>query len=283
MSLGTGIVIAALLVMAVLAIVFGVGLAFAETKFYVEVDARVMKVLEALPGVNCGACGYPGCEGYAQAVVKGEKPNLCVPGGQSAALAAAHIMGQKLEEERLPVRAVVHCQGGTEFCGQRFEYYGIEECGAAHMVQGGSKACAYGCLGYGTCAKACPFGAITMGEERIPRVDWETCTGCGTCVRTCPRNLIETMPITTRIALACSSQDRGKDVRAVCKTGCIACWLCVKKSPEGSVEKKGNLPKLLYPKGADYQEAAEACPMGCFVQFTETGEAMRVVTAEARA
>lgn len=259
------IVAATLIVMAILGAVFGLGLAIAAVRFHVVVDPRVEKALNALPGINCGACGYAGCEAYAQAVVNDEECNLCVPGGHATAAAVAHIMGKALGDEVLPVRAVVHCQGGTDKCGNRFLYDGIEDCAAAQLLQAGPKACAYGCLGYGNCARACPFDAITMGEDLIPRVDWDKCTGCGACVKACPRSLVETLPISTSVIVACSSQDKGKTVKQTCSVGCISCWICVKKSPEGAVEKNGNLPKLTYPQDIDYAEAADACPMKCFV------------------
>jgi len=259
------VVYLSLLMMGILGVVFGAGLAIASRFFQVETDPRIEAVAAALPGINCGACGFAGCDAYAAAVVKGAPPNLCVPGGQATALRVADVMGVKLEDERQEVRAVVHCQGGTDRCAPRNHYDGIEDCRAAHLVQGGPKSCDYGCLGYGTCARVCPFGAITMGPDRIPVINWDRCTGCGMCVRVCPRNLIETVPITIKHYIACSSQDRGKAVKDVCQVGCIACWVCVKVSPEGSVEKNNNLPRLVYSKGADYTAAMEKCPMHCFV------------------
>ena len=258
-------ILLSLIVMGALGIAFGLTLALSGRFFHVETDPRIEHIAEALPGINCGACGYAGCDSYAEAVAKGAAPDLCVPGGHDVALAVAHVMGAKLESERQPVRAVVHCQGGTDRCGRRFEYHGIEDCNAAHLMQAGGKECEYGCLGYGTCASVCPFGAITMRWDRIPMIDWEKCSGCGTCARACPRSLIETIPITARHFVSCSSQDRGKEVKQTCAVGCIACWLCVKVSPEGSIEKEGNLPKLTYPADADYAAAQEKCPMNCFV------------------
>ena len=255
-----------LIIMGGLGIAFGLGLALASRFFSVKADPRIERIAEALPGINCGACGYAGCDAYAEAVAGGEAPDMCVPGGLDTALSVAHIMGQKLESEPQTVRAVVHCQGGTDRCGSRFQYDGIADCKAAGLIQGGAKMCEYGCLGYGTCAEACPFGAIAMGWDRIPVVDWNKCTGCGTCVRACPRDLIETLPHTIATYVACSSQDRGKSVKATCAVGCIACWICVKVSGENHIEKNGNLPRLLYPQDADYAAAMEKCPMNCFVQ-----------------
>jgi len=258
--------IAALVVMAVLGALFGLGLAIAANKFRVDVDPRVEEVIDALPGINCGACGFAGCAAYAKAVVAGAAPNLCIPGGPETAAALAAIMGVAVEEPAEPVRAVVHCQGGVTQCAAAFEYDGIADCRAAALIQAGDKACTYGCLGMGTCTDACPFHAVTMGEDRLPVIDWDKCTGCGACIKACPRGLCQVVPASTRVIIACSSQGKGKEVKQACQVGCIACWLCVKKSPEGAIEKNSNLPKLTYPEGVDYAEAAEKCPMNCFVK-----------------
>ena len=260
-----GFVIWCLAIMGGLGALFGVGLAVAGRFFHVKTDPRIERIADALPGINCGACGLAGCDAYAEGIVKGAELNLCIPGGHETALAVAHIMGLTLEDERLPVRAVVHCQGGTDRCGARYEYDGIADCTAADLLQAGPKKCDYGCLGYGNCAKACPFGAITMNEQRIPVVDWNICTGCGTCVRACARDLIETLPMTIGHYVACSSRDKGKAVKQTCSVGCITCWICVKQSPPDSIEKNGNLPRLAYPPEVDYTLAAEKCPMNCFV------------------
>lgn len=254
-----------LIVMGGLGVAFGVGLALASRFFHVEVDPRIEGVSEALPGVNCGACGYAGCEAYAEAVVLGTPPDMCIPGGAETAHAVAQIMGLEVNGVRQAMRAVVQCQGGTDRCASRFIYDGIEDCRAAHLLQGGAKACEYGCLGYGTCGEACPFDAIVMGEDRIPVIDWERCTGCGACVKACPRDLVRLVPDTIETYVACSSQDKGKAVKATCTVGCISCWLCVKFSSEGAVEKEGNVPRLTYCEGADYTKAIEKCPMNCFV------------------
>jgi len=188
-----------------------------------------------------------------------------VPGGPDTAQALASVMGVEVGET-IRMRAVVHCQGGTSRCGARFEYVGEQDCMAAHLTAGGPKACLYGCLGYGSCAAACPFGAITMSEERLPVIDADKCTACGMCVRICPRNLISLVPADCTTYLGCSSRDRGKDVRSVCSVGCIACGICAKKDPDGAITMEANLPVLDMEKTEEgFRTAAEACPMNCFV------------------
>ncbi len=251
--------------MTVLGVLFGVGLVLAARAFRVQEDPRIDAVLEALPGLNCGSCGYAGCRSYAEAVVEGEKVSLCTAAGPDVTRMVAELMGvEVVEGARL--RAVVHCSGGTSQCGQRFEYVGEHDCRAAHITAGGPKACAYGCLGLGTCAIVCPFGAIAMSEEGLPVIDPEKCTACGICVRVCPRDLISLLPVDWKIYLGCSTGDRGKLVKDICSVGCIACGLCAKKDPHQAIVMEDNLPVLDYEKAeGDFATAAEVCPMNCFV------------------
>ena len=254
-----------MIVMLVLGLAFGVCLALASKVFAKDEDPRVERILEALPGANCGGCGYGGCRAYAEAVVNGEKVSLCTAGGQECADALAAIMGVEVTATA-KVRAVVHCQGGTGRCAQRCDYDGVQDCRAANLVSGGPKACIYGCLGIGSCAEACPFDAITMNQERLPVIDPEKCVACGICTKVCPRGLITLLDINYQTYVACSSRDRGKAVKNICSTGCIACGLCAKKDPNGAVVLEGNLPVLDYEKaGGDFSVAAEVCPMDCFV------------------
>jgi electron transport complex protein RnfB len=252
--------------MIVLGTLFGIGLVVAARAFRVDEDPKVKEVLEALPGINCGACGYRGCHPYAEAVVKGEMVNLCVPGGADTAQALAAIMGVKIEAAGPRLRAVVHCQGGIGRCGNRFQYVGERDCRAANITGGGQKDCVYGCLGFGTCAEACPFDAISMSEEQLPVVDPEKCTACGICVRTCPRSLLSLVPADAPVYLGCSSHGRGKAVKDICSVGCIACSLCARKDPHGAIEMVDDLPVLDFEKsGGDFYVAAEVCPQSCFV------------------
>jgi Na+-translocating ferredoxin:NAD+ oxidoreductase RNF subunit RnfB len=251
--------------MVLLGVLFSVGLVFAARRFHVEEDPRISGAVALLPGINCGACGYTGCQSYAEAVVKGEKLTFCAVGGPDVARTLAELMGVEIGEIRR-LRAVVHCQGGPSRCADRFLYVGPEDCRAAHITSGGQKSCLYGCLGLGSCARACPFQAMAMSADMLPVIDPDKCTACGICVRTCPRDLISLLPAEFQVYLGCSSHDRGKAVKDVCSVGCIACGLCVKNDPHQATQLVDNLPVLDFEKAhGDFRKGAEVCPMNCFV------------------
>lgn len=259
------LVAVAIVAMVTLGLTFGVCLALASKVFAKHEDERIERVLNALPGVNCGACAYGGCRAYAEAVVNGEKVALCTVGGQEVANAIAAVMGVEVGKTAT-LRAVVHCQGGTSRCAQRCDYDGIEDCRAAELVSAGPKACVYGCLGFGSCAEACPFDAITMSGDQLPVIAPEKCTACGICVRVCPRDLISLLDARYEAYLGCSSRDSGKAVKSICSVGCITCGLCAKKDPNGAIVIENSLPILDHEKAVgDFSVAAEVCPMNCFV------------------
>ena len=251
-----------------LGLFFGLFLAYASKKFKVEVDPKVEQVLEVLPGANCGGCGYPGCSGYAEAVVKGiAEIDLCAPGGAAVIEEIARILGKENTGSTVPKIAAVHCRGGKAEAKERFLYQGIFDCTAAQLVAGGSKACVYGCLGLGSCVRACPFDALSMGSNGLPVVDEKKCTGCGICVKTCPRNIISLIPITQKIFIGCVSHEKGKIVKTICSVGCIGCGLCarLKVTPSGAIEMDDNLPIIKDPLAEDLPTAAEKCPTNSFV------------------
>ena len=226
-------VIIAVVVLAVLGAIFGLVLAIASKVFAVEVDPREEAILGCLPGANCGGCGYPGCSGYASAVVKGVAPvNACAAGGEAVAAQIGEIMGVSAGAAVKQI-AQVHCTG----CGQNYKQYtyvGIHDCVAASKLPGGGDlGCAYGCLGLGSCEKACPFDAIHV-IDGVARVDEEKCKACNKCVDICPRHIIALEPYKTKrhVTIPCSSHDKGVDARKVCDNGCIGCSLCAK--PQGS-------------------------------------------------
>ncbi len=264
-------IVSAMAVLGALGLIFGAGLAIASRVFAVERDPRASLIEEALPGANCGACGAPGCSGFAEGVVEGRYPvNGCTAGGLEVAAKVAEIMGTEAGEMVAQI-AVVRCQGDRDNAINRAVYTGIQDCRAAMMVDNGAKGCEYGCLGLGTCAVSCPFDAIVMSEKGLPVVDPDLCTGCGECVKACPRNIMELLPKTQKVYLGCVSKDFGKSVKAVCKVGCIGCTLCAnpKTTANEAIIMDGKLPVIQYDRVkdpvADLMNAVRKCPANCFV------------------
>jgi Na+-translocating ferredoxin:NAD+ oxidoreductase RNF subunit RnfB len=267
------LLISALIVMGFLGLAFGIGLAYASRVFHVEVDPRVEEIEEALPGANCGACGQPGCSGYAQAVVDGTaEPNLCSPGGPEVVARIAEILGIDAGEF-VPRVAVVQCSGGLAEAPRRALYRGFPSCSAAEIVAGGDKGCVYGCLGYGDCVVACSFDAMAMSDNGLPVIFEDVCTACGACVDACPRGIITLIPKSQPVYLSCVSADKAKDVKAVCSVGCTGCGLCAKAktTPSGVLVMENNRP-LVPPVWEDFEGACQKCPTGGFV-VREPGEA----------
>lgn len=213
-------------------------------KFKVEVDEKEIAVREALPGNNCGGCGYAGCDGLAAAIAKGEAPvSGCPVGGEPVAKAIGEIMGVSADSG-VKMVAFVKCGGDCEKAKEVYDYYGIEECTAMEFVPNqGSKGCNYGCMGYGSCVKACPFDAIHI-VDGIAVVDKEKCKACGKCVAVCPRNVIELVPYDFEFLVKCNSNDKGKDVMQNCSVGCIGCQICVKNCPIDAMEFENNLAHI---------------------------------------
>ncbi len=245
----------------ILALLLGIGIGAAAKKFGVDSDEREEKTLGLLPGVNCGGCGYPGCRAFACALVRGQgDPSLCAAAGGKAQREIAGILGIELKENE-PQKAVVRCAGSKEAAKTKFTYDGVESCLAAGLILGGPKACVYGCLGFGDCVKACPFLAISMGDQGLPEIDFKKCTGCGACLRACPRNIIELAPEKRKFYAACVSRDRAKDVKTVCSAGCIGCGLCAKFASGGAVIMEDNLPVIKKDNDQDIEPGAQKCPV----------------------
>ncbi len=253
-----------ILILGSLGLVFGLGLAFASKKFCVATDPHLEKLLSCLPGANCGACGMAGCMGFAQALLKGEGSlDSCRVIEQEARQKAAQILGVKLESKIKQV-AVLHCGGGKKV-KDRFQYNGLEDCIAADLVMRGQKECVYSCLGFGTCERICPFGAISMSDEGLPVVDVNKCTACGKCVEVCPKGSFSLIPITGKVHVACSSHDIGRDTRNVCPVGCIACHKCEKVCPADAIHVIDNLAVIDYNKCTSCGECVKACPTKCII------------------
>ena len=288
----TMIFVYALIVMGVLGLLLGLFLVIAEKFLAVKVDPRYEKLMDVLPQVNCGACGYSGCAGYADALVTGSDTDFskCAPGGPDilddldAIIRNVEIkkdesdddidknkyksesikkkvksFKNKLQDKPKVKYATLKCHGGIH-AKDRLVYKGIETCESAHVMYGGHKGCVFGCLGFGDCEKACPFDAITMGEDNLPKVDKALCTGCGICVEACPKDILELMPATTAVVIACSNTEIGGHVKKNCGLACIACKRCAKACPENAIEITNNLAVIDYSKCTGCGECVKVCP-----------------------
>ena len=241
--------------------------------FGIEEDEKVKNIRACLPGINCGACGYKGCDDYASAIAEGRaKPNLCVPGTASVANEIGEILGIEVEAPK-DVVAFVHCNGVCDATSKKAVYDGIESCKAASMLYGGPGSCRYGCLGCGDCTAVCPANAICV-TDGVAHVDTRKCLGCGVCVAACPKKIISLVPQETAAAVFCSNKDKGADARKVCKNACIACKKCEKICPNGAITVVNNCAVIDYSKCTGCKECVAGCPTGCLkaVFFPDLGE-----------
>ncbi|MBQ8435982.1 MAG: RnfABCDGE type electron transport complex subunit B [Oscillospiraceae bacterium] len=243
----------------ILGLVAGILLTVASKVFFVKTDERIKQISDALPQANCGSCGYAGCADYAAAIIKDNAPaNLCKPGGYETNLKISGILGIKAEDVT-QMCAVVHCSGDCNTVMQNFEYDGVKSCVAAKRLYGGSKACAYGCLGYGDCAEVCDNNAIEI-VNGVAKVTGE-CIACEKCAKVCPNRLITLKPYANHITVRCSSKDNGKNTKLVCSRGCIGCKICEKKCANDAVHVVDFHAVIDYNKCTGCGECANACPV----------------------
>ena len=251
-------------------IVIGIGLicavvlTLASHFFSVPDDETKTKIREALPGANCGACGYSGCDGYAEALAFGkeERTNLCTPGGDGVAKSVADLLGKNAEDVVEQV-AYVACNGSCRPEEKKYVYDGPKNCKAASLNYSGDRLCTFSCLGYGDCADVCPRDAITISDRGVAEIDPKKCIGCGLCARTCPHGIIKIVKDTTRIVIKCSNHYKGAAVHKICAVGCIACGKCQRICPEGAITLIDNLATIDYSKCTSCGKCREVCPVKC--------------------
>ncbi len=259
------VVIIAVAVLAIIALICGVMLTVASKFMAVEEDELFPAVRECLPGANCGACGFAGCDGYASALVADPELSitLCVPGGASAAQQLGQVLGRE-GGEVVKMVAEVRCGGTCAATSAKMDYEGIESCAAAKLLFGGSGACIYGCAGLGDCVKVCPEKAIYL-VGGIARVDTGLCTGCGLCAKTCPNGVIAVRPASAPVVVDCNNTRPGAETRKACTVGCIGCKLCERNCPAGAITVTNNLASVSYEKCVGCGKCVEVCPSKCIV------------------
>ena len=275
--------VAIILVLVGVGAFFGIVLALADKKFYMQQNPLIDEVEDILPKGQCGACGFAGCAKYAEAVVENPDvpPNLCVPGKAAVAAKVAELTGKSAGavEER---KAHVLCQGGCN-AKQAARYEGIHDCAAAKLAAGGPKACKYGCLGYGSCVAACPFDALHMGEKGLPVVDTYACTGCGKCQETCPQGVMTLLPVSAMTAVHCQSHDKGPAAKKACPNACLGCGLCMRNCPHGAIKIVNFLavvdPAVCKASGCTEKTCLAKCPTGAIREAVETEKAMDAVAS----
>ncbi len=251
------------IILTILGLIVGLGLSLAAKFMAVPVDQKEEKIRECLPGANCGACGYSGCDGYAAAIASGEaEPNKCSPGGASTSSALSEILGISIQSN--PMVAVIACGGNNQNRRYKFTYTGLQSCAAASLVHRGPLQCEQGCLGFGDCAKACPFGAIRVKDGKIA-ICHDICVGCGKCALVCPKSLIHITSKDAAVFINCSNTLRGGAVSKSCDVSCVACGLCEKSCPNKAIKIENNLAVIDYSLCTACGKCREVCKRGIII------------------
>ena len=260
-----GILFAVALV-AGIGLLIGLILSIASIVMAVPKDEKAEQILEALPGANCGACGYSGCSGYANAIAKGEaEVGMCAPGGLACTQEISKILGIDAKGAE-PKVAVVKCMGSLDNTTYKAEYTGIKSCSAAMKIGGGLTACSFGCMGLGDCEAACPYDAIHVCNG-VAVVDKDKCKACTLCVKACPRQIIEIVPLKNQAIVRCSNRDKGAVTRKLCKTGCIGCKKCEKTCEYGAVKIENFCAYVTPSLCTGCGKCVDACPQQCITYF----------------
>lgn len=240
-------------------------LGWARRRWAVREDPRLLTVAGLLPQANCGACGYPGCQAFAEALVESQvNPAACTVSTLAQRQQLAEVLGVGVDSSERRVARLL-CAGGTNVALQRAHYRGVASCWAAADLGGGGKACAWGCFGLGDCQRSCTFDAISMSPHELPLVDAARCTACGDCVQACPRDLFRLLPESKPLLVRCSSQERGELATAACEVACNACGRCALDAPHLVRMGPRSLPLVDYGQLHGDRRAMERCPTGAIV------------------
>ena len=242
-----------------LSAVAGILLTIAGKIFSVKTDETVEKIMEALPGANCGGCGYSGCAALAEAISHGDAAiTKCTVGGAEVAKKIAEIMGVEAASA-VRMRAQVMCSGTHDLAKKKYVYEGVSDCVAATKIGGGDRLCPNGCVGLGTCVAACPFDAISV-ENGVAVDDYTKCKGCGGCANVCPKGIIKLIPFDSKHWVGCMSDNVGKITRQMCDVGCIACKICEKNCPTGAITVDNCMAHIDYSKCTGCDICVDKCP-----------------------
>ncbi len=269
------IIVATFVVSLVLAGILGFLLGAFKKLFHIDVDPAEQSVRAALPGANCGACGYPGCDALASAIASGDAGAAsCTVGGASVAKAIGAIMGVDGKAENQV--AVLLCQGTHASCAPKARYNGVKTCVAAKLAVNGTKRCDWSCIGFGDCARACPFGAIRMADNGLPVVDYRKCTGCGICVSECPQKVFVRIPSARTGAVALCSNRNAKKAQVIkdCKAGCIKCGKCETVCHASCIKVTDGIPVVTYALCDSCGECVKNCPTKVLALLEHTVKAV---------
>ena len=255
-------VLLAIAALAIPGLLLGVILVLSSHFMAVKEDETVTALRACLPGANCGACGYAGCDEYAKALAAGGvKANLCIPGSVDTAEKLSAILGIETEVP-LDLVAVLACNGVCGATEEKYVYDGITTCHGAALLYAGPSNCVYGCIGCGDCVAVCPQKAISVSEG-IARIDSSLCIGCGLCARTCPKSIIQMVEQHVQTIVACKNQDKGAVARKNCSNACIGCKKCEKGCPQGAITVQNNLATIDYSKCDGCGICVANCPVHC--------------------
>lgn len=255
-------ILLAVILVAAIGLIAGIGLSIASVVMAVPKDEKAEAIRECLPGANCGACGFSGCDGYAAALSSGEttQTNLCAPGGNDVAGDVAKILGVEAGSIE-PMAAFVHCNGTNQNTKYKLDYKGVMSCQMASQLFGGPKECVYGCIGYGDCLNVCDFGAISICEG-VARIDPIQCAACKRCINTCPKHLIELVPLhKAKSIVTCKNHNKGAFTRKECSVGCIGCMKCTKVCEFDAIKVENNTAHVDYDKCTGCGKCVDGCPV----------------------